>query len=180
MGGTSESVPRRLVWGAWLLVAVPLLFLVYLFFVKGTPDRVVSNPRRLPNMAFTPDQVIRGKPGDKLFLASQPEGVTVAVVFEDDGETGYFYACETTSGPILDALQVYDVAAVSDRDREAEFQIGWSASGRQAILLINAHPHAVFDFEVRRGWCRSGFPPPGGEWSVEGHGWDDACLAAFR
>jgi len=29
------TLPRSLVWGAWLLVVIPLLGLFYLFFVKG-------------------------------------------------------------------------------------------------------------------------------------------------
>ena len=131
-------------------------------------------------MAVIVDRIEESKPGDELLVRSQSEDGQAAVVFEDDGETGYFYACETIDGPILDALQVYDVAAVKDRDRPSEFKIGWSSSGRQAILIINGHPHAVFDFDGKRGWCRSGFPPSNERWSLDGHDWDESCLACFR
>lgn len=126
------------------------------------------------------DQVAEGKPGDELLVGSTAEDGRAAVVFEDDGETGYFYACETVNGPILDALHIYNVKAVRDRDVPSEFKIGWSSSSRQAVLLINGFPHAVFDFESCNGWCRNAFPPSNGNWSVDGHGWDDDCLRYFR
>lgn len=107
-----------------------------------------------------------------------------AAVFEDDGETGYFYAVDTDvedGSPVQDALQVYEVAHVTDAERPSELEIGWSDDGRKALLLINDHPHAAFDFDRRRGWCRLGYPParPGGTWSPGGHDWDDAAEALF-
>ncbi|MBK8980609.1 MAG: DUF2251 domain-containing protein [Planctomycetes bacterium] len=131
-------------------------------------------------MAVIVDRVEQGKPGDELLLGSQPEDGRAAVVFEDDGETGYFYACESVNGPILDALHIYNVASVTDRDRPSEYKIGWSPSGRQAVLMINGYPHAVFDFDRQKGWCRNGFPPSNEKWSLDGHDWDESCLAAFR
>jgi hypothetical protein len=133
-------------------------------------------------MPIVVDQIEQSKPGDELLFGSQPERGGAAVFFEDDGETGYFYACETVNGPILDALHIYNVAAIRDRDRPSEYKIGWSPSGRQAILMINGYSHAVFDFDGQKGWCRSGFPPApsNGKWSLDGHGWNESCLASFR
>jgi hypothetical protein len=126
------------------------------------------------------DQVAQGKPGDECLLGSEAEDGRAAVVFEDDGEAGYFYACQTVNGPIFDALHIYDVEAVVDRNRPSEYKVGWSPSGRQAVLLINGHPHAVFDFDRQKGWCRTGFPPTNQAWSLDGHDWDDLCLSSFR
>jgi len=126
------------------------------------------------------DQVEEGRPGDERLLGSEADNGQAAVVFEDDGETGYFYACPSVKGPILDALHIYDVASVVDRDQPSEYKIGWSPGGRQAVLLINGQPHAVFDFDRKKGWCRSGFPPSNEKWSLDGHDWDDACIAYFR
>jgi hypothetical protein len=126
------------------------------------------------------DRIEQSKPGSGLLVASQSEDGQAAVVLEDDGETAYFYACEAVNGPILDALHIYDVAAVKDRERPSEFKIGWTPSGRQAILMVNGHPHAVFDFDAKRGWCRSGFPPSNERWSLDGHDWDESCLTRFR
>jgi hypothetical protein len=103
-------------------------------------------------------------------------------VFEDDGETGYFYALDTTRGenPILDALHIYDVESVTDKHLPSNVQIVWSMDDRKVALLINGYPHAVFDFTAKRGYCRSGFPPPSEhEWSAQGHEWDDAVLKLF-
>lgn len=126
------------------------------------------------------DQVVNGVPGDGSFAGScSPDG-QAAVVFEDDGETGYLYACESAGGPILDALHVFNVQAVADRHTPSVYKIGWAPSFRHAVLLINGQPHAVFDFDLRQGWCRSGFPPPAGDWSPEGHSWNENCLNYFR
>lgn len=113
--------------------------------------------------------------------APASEGACV-VVFEDDGDTGYFYALDTTAveNPIQDALHIYNGADISDRDKPSEVKIGWSTDSRKAVLLINDYPHAVFDFDAKQGYCRSGFPPQvGNGWSEQGHEWDDAALNLF-
>ncbi|MEI8197624.1 MAG: DUF2251 domain-containing protein [Phycisphaerae bacterium] len=104
------------------------------------------------------------------------------VVFEDDGDTGYLYALELQrqDNPIVDALHVYNVAAVSDREKPSVVQLVWSRDGLKAALLINRYPHAIFDFKARRGYCRTGFPPPSKTWSQQGHAWDDAEQELFR
>ncbi|HEY3499722.1 MAG TPA: DUF2251 domain-containing protein, partial [Polyangiaceae bacterium] len=63
-------------------------------------------------MPVVVDQVQRSKPGEELVVGSQSEDGRAAAVFEDDGRTGYFYACETVNGPIFDALHIYEVEAV--------------------------------------------------------------------
>jgi hypothetical protein len=120
--------------------------------------------------------------GTKTIVDSvSPQG-QYAVVFEDDGVTGYFYALDTNKkgNPILDALHVYNVELVVNREKPSTLQIVWSADGLKAALVINDHPHAVFDFEARRGYCRSGFPPPDKRWTQYGHEWDDSALELFE
>jgi hypothetical protein len=115
--------------------------------------------------------------------AAVPKG-TYTAVFEDDGETGYFYALDASvkDQAIRDALHVYDVESVTDKTTLATVRIGWSLDNAKAVLLINDYPHAVFDFQARRGYCRTGFPPPApdNQWSAEGHEWDEACIALFE
>ena len=96
-------------------------------------------------------------------------------------QTGFFYALDTTLGenPIVDAVHIYNVEAVTDKHRASKVQIVWSEDDRKLALLINGYPHAVFDFAAKRGYCRSGFPPPSGDWSTHGHAWDDATLKLF-
>ena len=112
-------------------------------------------------------------PGNKTTaMGASPKGRYQAV-FEDDGETGYFYGLDSNSekNPIVDALHIYNAKDVTDGNRESIAQIVWSSDGLKVGLYINDYPHAVFDFESKRGYSRTGFPPPAGEFSKEGHGW---------
>jgi hypothetical protein len=106
----------------------------------------------------------------------------LAVVFEDDGDTGYLYGLDFSreGNPIVDALQIYNVAEVIDRNKPSLVKLGWSVDGLKAVLLINGYPHAVLDFAARRGYCRTGFPPPLDNWSEQGHGWDDTAIDLFH
>ena len=121
-------------------------------------------------------------PGQEAFLDSKSVSNSFAVVFEDDGTTGYFYALDTANEhhKILDAVLIYTAENVTDKDRSSVARIIWSANGEQAALLINDYPHAVFDFAAKRGYCRTGFPPPSPKRSSEGHGWDDAAMDFFK
>lgn len=110
-----------------------------------------------------------------------PRGL-LSAVFEDDGETAYFYALDRSiQGPsVQDAVHIYNVRSVTHRDEPSTVKVGWSGDCRKVVLLINDYPHAVFDFDAQQGYCRSGFPPPGvGPWSQDGHDWNEACIALF-
>lgn len=94
------------------------------------------------------------------FLDSTAAAGMVGVVFEDDGTTGYFYAVRPGAKiEILDALHVYDVANVTDRQRPATVQIFWDATETAAVLLIGGYGHALYDFQRMAGFCRNAFPP---------------------
>lgn len=111
-----------------------------------------------------------------------PEGSYVAV-FEDDETTGYFYALDTSKRdqPIQDALQIYNVANVTDRAKPSVVKIGWSLDSQKVALLVNGHPHAIFDFSSKQGYCRTGFPPPAadGGWGSQGHEWREDAIQLF-
>jgi hypothetical protein len=107
-----------------------------------------------------------------------------AVVFEDDGEMGCFYAIDTDvedGNPVQDALLVYVAADVSDADLASALEIGWSKDGLKALLLINDTPHAAFDFDKRQGWCVSALPEAAVDksWSKGPRAWNDAVEALF-
>lgn len=111
-----------------------------------------------------------------------PEGSYTAV-FEDDGQTGYFYALDESAdgNPIKDALHIYNAEDVSDGHIPSDVKIGRSEDSKKCVLLINGYPHGVFNFESKNGYCRSGFPPTiSQEWSVFGHAWNDAVDDLFR
>jgi len=101
-------------------------------------------------------------------------------LFEDDGDTGYFYAVDTRlNDPVIDALHIYNVSNVTDGDKPSKVQIVWSNDGLKSALLINNYVHAIFDFDGKRGYCRTGFPPIT-YWSKDGHDWDESALDLFK
>ena len=115
--------------------------------------------------------------GEDAFLPSDGPSGAYSVFFEDDGDTGYFYGLETArdgsgDNPILDALEVYSVAAVTDRDAAYPIEIRWAGQGNRAGLFIEGKCHAIFDFDLKRAVCRTGFPPASGEFGSS-HEWDE-------
>lgn len=120
--------------------------------------------------------------GEETTVISESHDGPHGAVFEDDGETGYFYALDLREDQkIVDAVHIYNVAAVADRNLPSEVEILWSAEGTKAMLRINQYPHAIFDFNSRLGACRTAFPPPGTQgpeaWSRPTL--DEAILSGF-
>jgi hypothetical protein len=104
-------------------------------------------------------------------------------VFEDDGQTGYFYALDTSrsDNPIVDGLHIYNVESVVDRDKPSQLHIVWSADGLKAALFLNSYPHAVYNFEDDHGCCRTGFPPVAVTSASKGsHDWDESEMKHFH
>ena len=122
-------------------------------------------------------------PGQAVTVAADSRSVSFSAVFEDDGDTGYFYALDTSRPDhrIVDALHVYNVKDIVDRHKPSRAQVLWSADGLRVVLRINRYPHAAFDFEKSRGYCRTNFPPPSPRgFSSESHAWSDDVLAFFK
>ena len=106
---------------------------------------------------------------DELFLGTPKKVGTYstvfehfAVMFEDDGETGYFYALDMRQNtqPIVDMLHVYNVDSTSNHHEARKLEICWDESGYLAFLLINGYPHAVFDFARLVGYNSNKYPQP--------------------
>jgi hypothetical protein len=103
--------------------------------------------------------------GQDTFIDSTAENGN-AVVFEDDEETGYFYAVDHDGGlNILDALHIYNVTDVIDKDKPSTIRVLWTLNCTKAILSINGRFHAIFDFEAKAGYCRNGFPASNSSWT---------------
>lgn len=122
---------------------------------------------------------VRFRPGAEAWIASDSATSSFSGVFEDDGETGYFHAYDrgNPENPILDAVHIYNVASIVDRDRtiDSEAEVRWSTDGLKAGLLINDYLHAVIDFEQCRAYCRTNCPPPGGAWEApQREPWNDS------
>ena len=123
--------------------------------------------------------LIAGKQG---LLEARSPLTKYSVVFEDDGDTGFLYAIDTSEHeqPILDALHIYNVKSVIDRTKSSLFQMLWSSDGIKAALLIDGYPHAAFDFENRRGCCRTNFPLPDQKFTKFSHEWSDEVMKWFE
>jgi hypothetical protein len=135
-------------------------------------------------MTFMEEQTF--KVGDDVFAANDSPNGQHGAFFEDDGETGYFYAVDLTKSDmmILDAVHIYNVANVVDRDRPSTLSIVWSEDGMNCALLINGYPHAAFNFAKLRGYCRTNFPnfPKQAHecWSSSDHSWSDDAVAWLK
>ena len=119
------------------------------------------------------------RPGVETLYASDALSSRFSAVFEDDGDTGYFYAYDRSvvEAPILDAVQIYDADAVVDRDVQSTVEIAWSTDGLKAALIINDCPRAVINFSERCSYCRTEFPPASAPWRHAA--WSDAVMKWF-
>jgi hypothetical protein len=117
------------------------------------------------------------------------------VVFEDEGVAGYFYACDrsqqTQEHSILDAMLIYNVAALAKSDADLErptseriATVEWSRDGMKAVLYLDGTAQALFDFAGRCGYCRMDFPnflgEQGDTWRKNSHAWSDGALREFE
>jgi hypothetical protein len=107
--------------------------------------------------------------GTATVVESDSPSISVAVVFEDDGQTGYFYAVDKAAEDltILDASLVYNVADVIGRNDPSNLTILWSKDGMKSALLIN-------------NYCRSNFPPANDIWPQPSREWNDSVLELFK
>lgn len=107
--------------------------------------------------------------GELTFVESSSSENNYAVAFEDDTETGYFYAIEidkkTGEQQILDAVHIYEAAYIERAKRAGVINIIWSTDWLRCALLINNYCQAVFDFAHQGGYCRNEFPPPNDIWT---------------
>jgi hypothetical protein len=89
------------------------------------------------------------------------------VVFEDNEETGYFYAVDRNDNlNVLDALHIYNVADVVDKAMPSKIKVLWTQDFMKSVLSINNYYHAIFDFKARAGYCRNGFPNSKSSWTL--------------
>jgi len=119
--------------------------------------------------------------GNPITLDCPSPKTSFSVVFEDDGETGYFYGLnlENQKQPVLDTLQIYNVKDILDANVSIKVEIAWSEDGLKCRLAINGFTHAVFDFESRKAYCRTNFPPPDRRFT-NSHKWKEEALDLFK
>ena len=124
----------------------------------------------------------------RAFLSVNSSIVPWTVVLEDEGVAGYFYACdrsrETQEQSILDAMLIYNVGSLQDRETQRLASVEWSRDGQKAVLYLDGTAQALFDFEARTGFCRLNFPnfleEAGETWRKSTHAWSDEALQRFE
>jgi hypothetical protein len=106
--------------------------------------------------------------GEDCFIESFSPENNYGVVFEDDGETAYFYAVEKDNEgqglKILDALHIYE----TEEDTEpvtSRLLIVWSGDWLKCALVLDGACHALFDFQAQGGYSINEFPPPNEFWT---------------
>ena len=134
-------------------------------------------------------------PGRAFLSSDSPSAPPWTVVFEDEGVTGYFYACDRTGvtqeHSILDAMLIYNVAALEKSDAENDrpepqriASVEWSRDGLQAALYLDGIPQALYDFKERAGYCRLNFPnfleEKGDTWRKSTHAWSEPVIQRFE
>ena len=91
---------------------------------------------------------------------------------------GWFFAgLEGKKSPIIDAMYIYPNNLTCCK--EYRIEIIWSEDGLKAGLLIDCQLHAVFDFENRNGYCRTGAARTGTYGFKLNHRWSDNALKPF-
>ncbi len=116
-------------------------------------------------------------PGEDLFVESFSSENLYGVVFEDDGQTAYFYAVEKDKEGaglrVLDALHIRETGVEPAEDgpssdptqKPSKLQIVWSRDWMKSALVIDGFCHALFDFIAHGGHNINEFPPPNEFWT---------------
>ena len=121
-------------------------------------------------------------PGHETVVESDAGKGNRGVVFEDDGETGYFYArdFEVEDQLFVDALHIYSVKQLKDADLPTKLHVLWSKDYTKAALILNQSPHAMFDFINKCGYSKDQFPDPDPKTEWKHEAWDDSLsVSAF-
>ena len=131
------------------------------------------------NIVLTAEQVLHvGRAG--IIDGTRPHG-EFAAAFEDDRETGYFYAVDGAASEhcVHAAAHIYTVGSMVRSHERVSVKVGWSSDSAKVVLMVDDVPHAVFDFLARQGFCRTGFPsgPTHGGWAMIA--WSDSVMERF-
>lgn len=102
------------------------------------------------------------------------------VVFEDDGETGYFYATDEGLENALDALHLYNAGDEERVNPGDEVYVVWSPTLQKVGLFYHDQFQAVVDFKNQQARCRTGFPPSDMKWCKSSHDWNETIIGGLE
>lgn len=108
---------------------------------------------------------------ESFFSLDSPDRASArSLVFEDDGDSGYVYACVTNGhGPgsarIVESKLVYVVDRDVERDSLVKVALVWDEDGARAGVCVGERLAAAFDFDGAAAWSRTAFPPCSDGWN---------------
>ncbi|HTO73734.1 MAG TPA: DUF2251 domain-containing protein [Gemmatimonadales bacterium] len=122
-------------------------------------------------------------PGTETVIEAAGPRPPLKVVFEDDGETGGFYALDLSQPEdrqIINWLAVYDVGLLPVPVKPHFIRIQWAEDGGKAALFVNGRASAVFDFDHQKGYSRAPSPMPAtSPWPRSEQLWDDRAMSGI-
>ncbi len=96
-----------------------------------------------------------------------------------EASDGWLYAgLKGKKSPIIDAMEIYKIKELIIKINPTSLN-PVVQDGLKVALLIDHHFHAVFDFEGRKGYCRTGCSHTGNFGFKLDHKWSDAALKHF-
>ncbi|MGF1770646.1 DUF2251 domain-containing protein [Enterovibrio makurazakiensis] len=123
---------------------------------------------------FKHEKIYPGTPCN--FRSESPIG-RYEVVFEDDGNSGYFYPLdnEKENNPIITAFGIYQCNEPSEDHMKVS--ILWGEDATKVALLVDGVAQAYFDFSLYKGTCKSEFCPV--KKDIEFYGWNEQFMENF-
>lgn len=82
---------------------------------------------------------------DEMFVSAIRSIDDQAGIFEHDGDTGYFYLCETKVGKQLKVVAAIRVVIGESDFRERDITVQWDAKENKVGLFIRGQLWAAFD-----------------------------------
>jgi len=109
--------------------------LTYEDFVRARKLYWKQEAKSLANGAVLPDfDKVELGPGDSSFILCSPGSNGILAVFEDDGETGWFYLYDAGQKKILQTTHIYNRRNIAVAEDEVD--IGWSADDSACGLAV--------------------------------------------
>jgi len=113
------------------------------------------------------------------------KGSGYGVVFEDDGQEGYFYLTKEDGSKIFEGLKLYDQGDTEKISEGDLLKILWHPKLKKVGVMYHEKIQAIFDIQKKESYSRLGFsielPVPNASWcKSKNHLWDDSALSGFE
>ncbi len=107
--------------------------------------------------------------GDDVNLVTNTPCGHFGTSFTDNGNSGLFYAYDYSQEvSLVYTLHIYQTSQLPKEQTAVEVKILWSHDFRNAVLLIDRIPHAVYSFNEKVGYTDASQAEPNkkGDWRL--------------